>query len=507
MRLCHSLFFYSFILSSCVRPGPTALPFATSSFWTTAPVATETPVATPTLSYLLPTPRPPEAPIQTPSPDGAHYLPAPARGPETYIVQPGDMLSAIAARYNLSVEALIQANGILDPDALEVGQILTIPVVTPQPPGPAFKIIPDSELVYGPNGRLDVAAFVRGRGGYLAGFTQDVYGEILTGPQIVERVAAAYSVSPRLLLAALEYRSGWITNPDPDPARAETPIGYVDDWYVGLFRQLVWSANMLNAGYYGWPTGSLQSWVLADGSVVPIDPSINAGTAGVQHFFARLDDYGSWLLDVSPGGFFDTYYILFGYPFDYTVEALVPPDLTQPALLLPFEPGQVWAFTGGPHAAWDSGTPYGALDFAPPGEAQGCVPSDAWVTAAADGWVTRTGDGVLALDLDLDGFEGSGWVLVYMHVESRDRAVPGTILRAGDRLGHPSCEGGISSGTHVHLARKFNGQWLPAYGAVPFNLSGWAAEGTGEEYVGSLRRGGETVESFEGNDPINQIQR
>jgi LasA protease len=147
------------------------------------------------------------------------------------------------------------------------------------------------------------------------------------------------------------------------------------------------------------------------------------------------------------------------------------------------------------------------LDFAPPGEALGCVESDYWVTAVANGLVTRTGDGVVILDLDGDGNEGSGWVIVFMHVESRGRVQPGTYLHAGERVGHPSCEGGVSSGTHVHLARKFNGVWLAATGAVPFNLSGWVANGTGEEYVGSLIRNSVVVESYEGNDLSNQIQR
>jgi LasA protease len=114
---------------------------------------------------------------------------------------------------------------------------------------------------------------------------------------------------------------------------------------------------------------------------------------------------------------------------------------------------------------------------------------------------------VVILDLDGDRNEGTGWVVLYMHIESRDRVQPGTILRAGEAVGHPSCEGGISSGTHVHLARLFNGVWIPADGPVPFNLSGWVASGTGEEYVGTLTRNGMIVESYEGNSTINQIQR
>jgi LasA protease len=465
-------------------------------------------VTTPTLSYSLPPTRLPGSPVLTPTPDQAHFQTDMALTPEIYLVQSGDMLGAIAQKYSVSVQALAEANNIIDVNSLKVGQTLVIPMVSPQPTGPAYKIIPDSELVYGPIAAMtDVDAYIHNKAGYLANYTQDVNGETLTASQVVLLASQNYSINPRLLLALLEYRSGWLTNPQPEPALNEQPFGFSNAWYHGLFRQLEWAAIQLNSGYYRWRSGVVTKWVLADGSVVPIDPTINAGTAGVQNFFAQLDDYSTWLRDVSPGGFFDTYNALFGYPFDMTIEPLVPANLIQPALLLPFGPGEIWSFTGGPHLSWDAGTPYGALDFAPPGEAQGCVQSDSWVTAVADGVVTRTGGGEVLLDLDGDGNEGSGWVVLYMHIESRDRVQPGTMLRAGDRVGHPSCEGGISSGTHVHIARIFNGEWMSALGPVPFNLSGWISAGTGEEYVGTLTRDGVIVENYEGKIQINQIQR
>ena len=495
------------VLSACARPWTETSTITPVSVWTSGQFPTAV-LATPTISYTLPTARPPGAPILTPTPDVPHFQTGAAGGPETYIVQPGDMLSAIAENYNVSVTALVQANNIRNPDALEVGQKLIIPLGTPQAPGPAYKLVPDYELVYGPlSASFDIVAFIDNQGGYLAGYTQDVNGETLDAAQVVRRIAQDYSVNPRLLLALLEYRSGWVTNPSPDPTPTDTPFGYIDAWYIGLYRQLAWAAIQLNSGFYRWRATSVKDWILMDGSVVPIDPTINAGTAGVQNFFARLDDYSSWQRDVSPGGIFDTYYLLFGSPFETPIEPLVPANLTQPPLLLPFGPGEIWAFTGGPHLAWDAGSPYGALDFAPPGEALGCVESDDWVTAVADGPVTRTGDGVVIQDLDWDSDEGTGWVILYMHIESRERVQPGTFLRTGETVGHPSCEGGISSGTHVHLARKFNGVWIPADGAVPFILSGWVASGTGEEYVGKLTSNGIVVESLEGNSTINKIHR
>ena len=51
---------------------------------------------------------------------------AQTEGP-VYIVQPGDTLFAIAGRFNLSVNDLIEANPSVDPGSLAVGQELVIP--------------------------------------------------------------------------------------------------------------------------------------------------------------------------------------------------------------------------------------------------------------------------------------------------------------------------------------------------------------------------------------------
>jgi LysM repeat protein len=47
--------------------------------------------------------------------------------PIVYVVQKGDNLLEIAEQYDISVQALIDANGIADPRALQVGQTLIIP--------------------------------------------------------------------------------------------------------------------------------------------------------------------------------------------------------------------------------------------------------------------------------------------------------------------------------------------------------------------------------------------
>jgi LysM repeat protein len=50
-----------------------------------------------------------------------------ATGTQEYTVQAGDSLGAIAAKFGVTVDALIQANDIADPNIIVVGQVLKIP--------------------------------------------------------------------------------------------------------------------------------------------------------------------------------------------------------------------------------------------------------------------------------------------------------------------------------------------------------------------------------------------
>jgi len=464
---------------------------------------------TPTLasfSVQLPPTRKPGVPISSPTPDSPRVLPTPRVDPSQYVVQAGDTLGTIAQKYGVSLQALMQANGLSDADVLSVDQTLTIPAPSPGEQGPDFKIIPNSELVYGPASvTFDVDAFIQREGGYLATYSEEVNGEILTGSQIITRVAQNYSVNPRLLLALLEHQSGWVT--ESAPSSLDYPMGLQDPWHQGLYLQLTWTADTLNRGYYLWRVNAISTWVLADGNVLPIAPTINAGTAAVQGFFAKLDDMFTWQGNTTAFGLFQTYFFLFGNPFDLGIEPLVPANLQQPVMQLPFEIGKVWSFTGGPHGGWDNGSAWAALDFGPPGETAGCTSTDEWVVAVADGWIVRTGDGVVMQDLDGDGVEQTGWTMFYMHIESRDRVQPETYVYAGDRIGHPSCEGGFSNGTHVHIARKYNGEWIPADGPNPFQLEGWISSGNGIEYDGFLTKGAQVVEAWDGRNELNQIAR
>lgn len=472
----------------------------------TASPARPTPTRAP-ISVKIPT-RISNSPIGAPTPDAPHPLPPPREYVDQHAIQYGDTLESVAKKYGVTLEVLMQANGLNEMSILTIGQTINIPPVQIDPaPGSSFKLIPDSELVYGPASvGFDLEAFAERKGGYLGGYAQDVGGAYLSGAQIIMRVAQNYSVNPRLLTAILEYRSGWVTN--PAPLNTDYPMGYHDDYYAGLYRQAAWAADNLNRGYYLWRAHALGALPLNDGTYAPMDATINAGTAGVQYFFSLFNNRNVWDYDVSQLGFFQTYNLLFGYPFDYDVSPLVPANLTQPALQLPFEHGTIWSFTGGPHGGWDNGSAWAALDFAPPGGGAGCSPNEAWDVSVADGLIVRAENGAVVQDLDNDGYEQTGWTILYMHVESRDRVPPGTYLYAGDRIGHPSCEGGLSNATHLHLARRYNGEWIAADGNLPFNLDGWVSSGNGVVYNGWLTRDAVVLQAEEGVfEGVNQISR
>jgi murein DD-endopeptidase MepM/ murein hydrolase activator NlpD len=222
------------------------------------------------------------------------------------------------------------------------------------------------------------------------------------------------------------------------------------------------------------------------------DPWQNAATVSLHNFFSVLLDDAGFDRAIAPDGFAQTYRSLFGDPWAQS-PAHIPGSLEQPAFLLPFEPGYTWAYTGGPHTAWGVGEPFAALDFAPPLTAAGCQPTNEWATAVADGVVVRTGEGEIVLDLDGDGDERTGWNVFYLHLAAEGRVPLGAQLKAGDPVGHPSCEGGSSTGTHVHIARKYNGEWLAAEGMLPFNLEGWIAHNGSQPYLGTLTRDNRVV--------------
>jgi hypothetical protein len=176
-------------------------------------------------------------------------------------------------------------------------------------------------------------------------------------------------------------------------------------------------------------------------------------------------------------------------------------------MVLPWLPGHTWFYTGGPHSAWEDFGPEAALDFNPGGFENSCAPSDELIVSMAPGLVTRRDKGLLVVDLDGDGLEQTGWVLVYVHILPQEWVQIGTWLDQDVILGHPSCEGGPAESAHLHIARKYNGEWMLAGGPVPFTMNGWVVGDLPEFYKGTLSRNGDVIYSCTCGTAATKVKR
>jgi murein DD-endopeptidase MepM/ murein hydrolase activator NlpD len=428
-------------------------------------------------------------------------IPTPAGSPFSYhIIEEGESLSYISWLYDTPIEELVRMNRLAGPEAIiNTGQSLRIPLrldkVSPQ-----IVLLPDSEVVYGP-AYVDfkIKDFIESKGGYLLGYTEYVDGQQLTGPEIVERVAQQFSVGPRLLLALLEHYGGWVTNPYPTAEAINRMLGPRNPRGSSLYLALGWTANRINAGYYGYKRDGFWVFSLADRSRAVSPQGLNAGTVGVQNILALHSDWDTWQQELSQDGLLADYRALFGDPMAYAVEPLVPKALVQPPLSLPWAKGQGFYVTSGPHPAYADGSAWAAIDFGPPDILGNCFYSNEPNTAAATGVVVVARHGAIELDLDGDSHIQTGWVLQYLHlVLDADTPVQaGQQVAEGDVMGYASCEGGQANSSHLHFSRRYNGEWIAASGPVPMNLSGWVVQPVLAAYEGTLKKGDQIREACE----------
>jgi murein DD-endopeptidase MepM/ murein hydrolase activator NlpD len=425
-----------------------------------------------------------------------------------YTAQTGDTLPALAVRFNTTVEEIYAANDFIPRSATTMppGMPMKIPIYYLPLWGSPFQIIPDEQFVNGPvMSDFDTEEFVASHFGWLNGTTFFVGGQNRSGAGTIDYVAQNFSVSPKLLLALLEYQTGAVSQPIPPNNVDSDLLGFDNFNSQGFYLQLVEAANKLNHGYYGWRMGIIAEFDRLDGKLERPDPWQNAASVALQYYFSDMVSSPEYELATSPQGVAAAFNKLFGDPWAARAPH-IPGTLNQPEFRLPFEPGKTWTYTGGPHSGWGSGFPFAGLDFAPPSNTSGCFETEEWATAVTSGLIIRDGDGVLVLDVDGDGDEHTGWVVFHLHLASRDRVAVGTEVIGGQPIGHPSCEGGTSTGSHVHIARKYNGEWIPAEGVLAFNLEGWVAVNGDQPYQGTLVRNVSVVTACTCSNQASQIE-
>lgn len=531
-RLISLLIAASFLLTACGGSAslwgqyvtPTALggiPPTSSPAPTVLPTQTATRVVDPLAFQVIPatvTPTPTfgeafvtQEPTSTIESTPTSTIKSPTR---LYYAQSGDWLPAVAVRFGVDMNSIVSPKVLPTEGLLDPGTLLLIPDTLDHSLAytPAVQLIPDDELIYSATAiDFDINTYVKEAGGYLS-----TYREYLgttgwtSGAGEIQRLSYENSINPRLLLAILDYEARWVRGRPENDFRISYPLGYESFRNKGMFMQLVWGINQLSTGYYDWRAGKLTELTFRDGNKLRIDPTLNAGTVALMYYFSRNHSYNEWLriMDQS-SGFLSFYQAMFGDPWTRAAGfgPIFPPSISQPEMSLPFEVHASWTFTSGPHGAWEHDGPLAALDFAPASAETGCLSSNMWIVAAAPGLVVRSGNGVVVVDLDGDGSEQTGWNILYLHVASNGRVAKGQWVEKDDRIGHPSCEGGVATGTHLHIARKYNGEWVIADGPLPFVMSGWRVYAGEMPYQGKLVKGDRVITADVNSQALAQIIR
>lgn len=393
-----------------------------------------------------------------------------------YVTQSGDTLESVAAHFNVDPDQVISEEQIQQQGLIDPGQILYLPPMEGQTT-PDEILFYDSDVVYSPSAKnFNLVEFADSFAGRLSTYSEiRMYGET-PGTVILADLAEDFSINPRILLSMLELNSKWVTGQPENSEQKLFPFHYLNASKSGLYKQTVWAIEKLTAGYYGWRAGTLTELVFKDKSTLRLAPNLNAGTVAVMYCLAQAYTQVEWeqkIIELTA-----IHEQLFGNARlrAMSVEPLFPAGLVQPELRFPFSKNETWIFTCGLHICWGkTGQPLGALDFAPPQATTACDNSTYYATSMAPGRVVYSLNGRVLVDMDGDDNPHTGWVMLYMHIANTDRVEVGTELQTGDRIGHPSCEGGRSYGTHLHIARLYNGEWVLGEGGLPFVLSGYQA--------------------------------
>ncbi|MGQ9457433.1 MAG: FxLYD domain-containing protein [Anaerolineae bacterium] len=181
---------------------------------TPTPRATDTPALSPTPLAAITRPATATPAPLTPLPTATPTITPP---PVLYVVQKGDNLRAIARRYGVTLQALQEANGILDPRRLQIGQELIIPVgeaALAEPPTPTPTPVPVA---------MEHVAFLETPAGgvWCLGEVRNLYSEPV---ELVQVQVSLYDERG----SPLAYQSGFVFL-DQIPPGASGPFGILFD--------------------------------------------------------------------------------------------------------------------------------------------------------------------------------------------------------------------------------------------------------------------------------------
>ncbi|WP_080760346.1 M23 family metallopeptidase [Pseudoalteromonas luteoviolacea] len=271
-----------------------------------------------------------------------------------------------------------------------------------------------------------------------------------TAPHLVEfeevilHWAGHTSINPRLLLSIMELSSQLIST--PSKAALIAPFAGLTD-KVGFTEQLKDVALKLNQRFYAFEYHTTNEK----------SKQSNAATAALSSLLGS----STKLAELA-----NQYQLLFSINLFAPHGVSFKPSNAAPqvnfSMNLPWPSGYAW-FSGGAHSHTGSGYPYSSLDFN--NGSGGWGSNTPWVQASHGGRVTRYS----ACNIRVT--HASGYATQYYHMDNLQYST-GDYISAGDWLGRYAnnrnmalCQGGQSSGPHVHFSLLYNGRFVSLHNA------------------------------------------
>ncbi|MCU7819219.1 MAG: M23 family metallopeptidase [gamma proteobacterium symbiont of Lucinoma myriamae] len=250
------------------------------------------------------------------------------------------------------------------------------------------------------------------------------------------------SISPKIIITLIEMNTSLVSTIQWDETVLQDPLGDLSS-ETGFSEQIRDVASRLSQFYYQ-----------------NIEQQSPAQLA-LAHVLVKQDG----VVQYESADFSNVYYQLFPQPLikaseqiaDYPSAASVanpPVNLLQ----FPFPVGESWA-AGGTHSDTGGGPPFSSMDFWKVYQNWGENTSNYWVSASTGGRVIKHSS------CSVEVIDDSGWSSSYYHLDNvrvttGQRVTRNTPLaNYANNIGQALCNGGGSSGPHIHFSIKNNGEY------------------------------------------------
>jgi LasA protease len=305
--------------------------------------------------------------------------------------------------------------------------------------------VEDSTFVYGPSLLgFDVAAYLGANAPHL-----------VSHAEVISHWCGFYSVSPKVLLAVLEARSGVLTSPGAiaDPTAGLVAGASFDDQVQALLAELTEdfyafrgrSQAERDAAGMNAATFALVNAFRNDATIEAFAPAVESARESFIGMLTRL--FPEALLDRQ---------------LDVSIDAIPPTDLIQ----MPWTLGDSWYFNGVHTNSGNNSGPRASIDFTRIWQLWGGNVTTDYVVASLPGTVT------VFSSCQVRVTSLTGWAVNYYHLD-QIQVTTGQQVTPNQRLaayaGNESqalCQGGSSTGPHVHFTLIQDGFFSALDGAT-----------------------------------------